>query len=138
MKKIVLIFVFVLFRLNAQAQPDAETEVMLHENRASSIHLFTNVDKHPMFGNDIQKFNKFFAENFVMPETESENLKFTVSFVVEVDGTISDIILTQRVDKAIKQEIDRVVLLTTKKWSPAENNGEKVRCQYNLPLNLSN
>jgi hypothetical protein len=138
MKKFTFILFFALFKLSAQAQPDAATEVMLHENRSSSIHLFNNVDKQPLFDNDAKKFNKFFSENFVMPDSESDNLKFTVSFIVEVDGTISDIILTQRVEKAIKQEIDRVLMLTTKKWTPAENNSEKVRCQYNFPLNLSN
>ncbi len=138
MKKITLILVFIFIGFKSFAQPDMKNDTMLHENRGAVIHLSTNVDKPPVFANDQRKFTKFIAENFVAPETEGNNIDFIVSFIVETDGSISDVILTKRVETAVKNEINRVVMLTNRKWSSAENNGEKVRCQYNFPMNLHN
>jgi TonB family protein len=50
-----------------------------------------------------------------------------VEFLVEVDGTVSEVTILSSSDQAFESEALRVILLTNKKWKPAKHSGRKVR-----------
>ncbi len=56
-----------------------------------------------------------------------------VEFVVEKDGSVSNVKVTRGVDDDLDREAVRVVSASPK-WRPAIKNGEKVRVKYSLPI----
>lgn len=88
------------------------------------------------FPGGIDPFYTFFANEFKTPEnTDTKNLKIRISFAVEKNGTLSYLESVPAIDKAIENEIIRVLSLSPK-WEPGESNGKKIRMQYSLPIVL--
>ena len=56
-----------------------------------------------------------------------------VEFVVEADGSVTNVRVTRSVDEDLDREAVRVVSASPK-WRPAIKNGEKVRVKYSLPI----
>lgn len=57
-----------------------------------------------------------------------------LSFIVEKDGSIGNIEVIESPHEALSKEAIRVVEKSSKKWTPAEKGGEKVRCKYRVPI----
>lgn len=55
------------------------------------------------------------------------------TFVVERDGTISDVKVTKSVDPSLDKEAVRV-LKSMPKWKPGKQKGENVRVKYTVPV----
>ncbi|KFF18437.1 hypothetical protein IW20_05950 [Flavobacterium hydatis] len=88
------------------------------------------------FPGGIDPFYTFFANEFKAPEnTDTKNLKIRISFAVEKNGTLSYLESAPPIDKAIENEIIRVLSLSPK-WEPGESSGKKIRMQYSLPIVL--
>ena len=58
-----------------------------------------------------------------------------VTFVIEKDGSLTDIKVIRDIGYGTGEEAIRV-LKECKKWIPAEQNGQKVRVQYTLPISI--
>lgn len=58
-----------------------------------------------------------------------ENYPFTVSFIVETDGNMSDIQVTGQ-DKDKNELIRKEVEKNTLKWNPAQHEGRDVRVRF--------
>ncbi|MBQ3636206.1 MAG: energy transducer TonB [Bacteroidales bacterium] len=58
-----------------------------------------------------------------------------VSFVVDTDGTISDVEASKKINPALDAEAVRVVKLMPK-WKPATKNGKPVRVSMVVPINF--
>ena len=56
-----------------------------------------------------------------------------VSFVVNSDGSISDIDIAKGVNKELDDAAVRVIKLMPK-WEPGINNGKAVRTKYTIPI----
>lgn len=56
-----------------------------------------------------------------------------VDFIVEKDGTVTNVHVTRSVDEDLDNEALRVVKASPK-WKPAVKNGEKVRVKYSMPV----
>ena len=56
-----------------------------------------------------------------------------VSFIVERDGSITDIEVVKSVEKSLDEEAIRVIK-SMPKWKPGRENNTKVRCKYTLPV----
>ena len=56
-----------------------------------------------------------------------------VEFVVEADGSVTNVKVVRGVDELLDEEAVRVVSVSPK-WRPAIKNGEKVRVKYSLPV----
>ena len=60
--------------------------------------------------------------------------KVVVCFIVETDGSISDVKVAQSVHPALDAEAVRVVKTIPKKFSPGKKDGKAVKTTYNLPV----
>ena len=79
---------------------------------------------------------KWIAENIQYPQEAKENKiqgRVTVSFVVEKDGTLTDVKVIGNPYKYISEEAVRVVKAMPK-WNPAKDKGKIVRSRFNLPV----
>ncbi len=81
-------------------------------------------------------FHQNFKEEFDLHSSlpEHNSVKFTFEFIVEKDGSLSDIIV-QGVDELYAKEAIRV-LKTFDKWIPAQENNVIVRSKFRLPITI--
>jgi periplasmic protein TonB len=82
---------------------------------------------------------KFINSNIQYPQTSiemNEQGRVYLSFVVEPDGTISNIAVERGVSGDLDREAKRVVRQMPK-WVPGEAKGKKVRTRCRLPINFT-
>lgn len=102
--------------------------------------IFFQVEKMPNFpykGLDKEEgFRKYIADNLKYPkEAIAKQIqgKVFISFVVEADGSVSNVKVVRGVDKYLDAEAMRVVS-TCPKWIPGEQKGKKVRVGFTFPI----
>ena len=85
-----------------------------------------------------QAMMKYIQQNILYPPTSiemNEQGKVYLSFVVEPDGSISNVSIERGVSKDIDNEAKRIVR-SMPKWSPGEAKGKKSRTRCRLPINF--
>lgn len=81
---------------------------------------------------------KWINKNIKYPVLAQENGiqgKVFVQFVVEKDGSITDVKVARGVDASLDKEAVRVVK-SMPKWKPGKQRGKPVRVAYTLPINF--
>jgi len=95
------------------------------------------LDKQPEFPGGIAQFYKYVGNNFQRPELDVEKtLRVYVSFVVEKDGSLTDIIVRNDPGYGMGKEAIRVLKSLKTKWAPGILDGKPVRTAYNLPITI--
>ncbi|PBJ13764.1 energy transducer TonB [Flavobacterium sp. ACN6] len=95
------------------------------------------LDKQPEFPGGINQFYKYVGNNFRRPELEMEKtLRVYVSFVVEKDGSLTDIMVKNDPGYGMGKEAVRVLKSLKTKWNPGILDGKAVRTMYNLPITI--
>ncbi|WP_035650132.1 energy transducer TonB [Flavobacterium sp. ASV13] len=95
------------------------------------------LDKMPSFPGGMDKFYSYVGNNFKRPELDAEmTLKVYVSFVIERDGSITDIMVQKDPGYGMGKEAIRVLKSLKTKWVPGVLNGKAVRTAYNLPITI--
>ncbi|MBG6112080.1 protein TonB [Flavobacterium sp. CG_9.10] len=100
----------------------------------NQIYNTAGIEVKPDFPGGIDKFYKFVGSNFQPPE-EGNGGKVYVTFVVEKDGSLTDIKVIRDIGYGTGKEAIRV-LKKCPRWSPGEQNGKKVRVLYSLPITI--
>lgn len=101
-------------------------------NETENLNL---IEKKPDFVGGMKRFYEFIANNYKTPDVEGLKGKVYLTFIVEVDGTISDIKVLKDIGYGTGAEAIRV-LKKSPKWQPGEQDGKKVRCIYHLPITI--
>jgi tonB family protein len=98
--------------------------------------IHTTVDVEADYGNGgLNGFRAKVAENFDSEAVQGEGmLTTTVKFVVETNGTVSQVKATGA-NSDFNREAERVVR-SIKGWKPAKKGGVNVRSYYSLPLKM--
>ena len=102
----------------------------------SSTKVYDAVDEMPSFPGGLNGLMTFLAQNMVYPVTAQENGvqgRVTVSFVVETDGSITDVKVARSVDPFLDREAMRIVKAMPK-WTPGKKDGKPVRVKYTVPM----
>ncbi len=98
----------------------------------------TGLEKQPEFPGGLVEFYKYVNKNFTIPEINKDlTAKIYVSFVIEKDGTISDIKVLRDPGYGLGEEAKRVMESIDQKWTPAIKDGQPVRASYNLPITIN-
>ena len=100
-----------------------------------TIYDFKDVDVKPDFPNGMGDFYKFIAKNYIIPNVKNISGKVYIAFIIEKDGSIEEVKILRDLSFGTGEEAIRV-LKKSPKWIPAQLNGEKVRCRFNLPISL--
>ncbi|MBO6117442.1 MAG: energy transducer TonB [Bacteroidales bacterium] len=101
--------------------------------------IFQVVEQTAMFPGGLQELNKYLAQNIKYPQQARETGtqgKVFLTFVVEKDGSITDIKVLRDIGSGCGEEAIRVVK-SMPKWTPAKQRGKTVRQQFNLPVNFT-
>lgn len=95
------------------------------------------LDKMPQFPGGMEKFYKYISNNFERPEIDASNIiKVYVSFVIEKDGSMTDIKVNRDPGYGLGREAVRVLKSLKTKWTPGIINSKPVRTAYNLPISI--
>jgi periplasmic protein TonB len=104
---------------------------------AENIYNSSGVEVKPEYPGGIQEFYQYISKTYIPPSSKDfKGGKVIVQFVIEKDGSIDDIKVLKDVGFGTNFEAIRVLRMS-KKWKPAEQNGKKVRCSYQLPIALN-
>lgn len=111
----------------AVAQPEPKPEVEK---------VFDVVEQMPSFPGGPSALLEWLSNNVKYPVVAQENGvqgRVVVSFVVERDGSITDVKVVRGVDPSLDKEASRVVRAMPR-WIPGKQNGSAVRVKYNVPV----
>ena len=99
--------------------------------------MFIAVEDMPSFqGGTVNKFRTYVQKNIKYPSVAANNgIEGTVfiKFVVNKDGSISDIEIMRGVDPALDNEAKRVIR-NAPEWDPGKQRGKPVRVQFTIPI----
>lgn len=102
-------------------------------NQTDTNTCITYIEEMPKFpeGN----IQKWISEQ--MPKGEGHGIegKVYVQFVIEADGSLSNIIIIKGLDHILDQEALRIIN-SMPKWIPAKERGKPVRLTYTLPIHF--
>lgn len=103
--------------------------------QVSDTQVYSEVEQTAEFPGGINAFRKKVSENFDSSAIEGADgvVKGEVTFVVERDGSITDVKVTGK-NSDFNSEAVRTVKSIKNKWAPAKINGQTVRYRYRLPL----
>ena len=131
MKKFITLL-FVIYSINSFSQSAEKRDGY------NSIYSLNGIEVKPEFPEGIDKLNSYIKENFQKTAFEKPvKEKFISSFIIEKDGSLSDIKILGKTDSRIADELIRI-LKSAPKWNPGKQNGVIVRVLYALPIVISN
>ena len=99
-------------------------------------HLFIDYHENAQFPGGEQACFKWLSDNIKYPEDclkEKVEGRVIVGFVVEKDGSITDVKTWKSPHPSLSKEAERVVKAMPK-WQPARFNGEVIRSRFMLPM----
>lgn len=133
MKKIVATVLFFTTQLIG-AQIDEPIEVV---DGSNNIYDIKGLDTQPEFPGGIKKFYELFNTNFNYTEELDDDTtwKMIVMFVIEKDGSLTDIKILRDIGHGSGKEAIRVLKIMPK-WIPGRQNDKIVRVKYTLPINI--
>ena len=100
--------------------------------------IFTVVEQMPMFPGGDGALMGYLRDNIHYPTVAAENGvqgRVVVGFVVERDGSITDVNILRGVDPSLDREAMRVVK-SMPRWNPGKQNGSAVRVKYQVPVSF--
>ena len=98
--------------------------------------VFDVVEQMPSFPGGPSALMAYLSSHVKYPAVAEENGiqgRVTVQFVVEKDGSVTDVKTMKSVDPSLDREAERVVK-SMPKWIPGKQNGSAVRVKYFVPV----
>ena len=102
------------------------------EEEVSETEIFQIVEEMPSFPGGEGKLMEYVAKNIKYPQIAREGRVF-VGFVVEPDGSISNVKLLRGIGGGCDEEAMRVIK-SLPKWKPGKQRGKPVRVSYQIPV----
>lgn len=129
MRKILLFVAFIVTQFSlAQAPLNAITK--------SNPIPYDSVENQPIFPGGINEFMKFIGKNFQAPTDENfSGGVLKVSFIIETNGSLSDIKVINDLGFGTAQEIKRVLQMSPK-WTAGDQEGKPARVLFTLPVTI--
>lgn len=129
--------------IDVEANEDMEVEeyvpIEVEEEEVVEEQIFMVVESMPAFPGGEASLNKYLYENITYPQMAKESGiqgRVFVTFVVEKDGTVTDVRVLRGIGGGCDEEAIRVVE-NMPKWAPGKQRGKPVRVQFNLPIKFT-
>ncbi|MCC9061380.1 energy transducer TonB [Flavobacterium piscisymbiosum] len=128
MKKF-LILILICLAQNTFSQEVAKPNTTDDDNK---IYNTAGIDVKPEFPGGLEAMNGFIKQNFKNPK-EGLKGKIYTTFIIEKDGSLSDIKILRDLGHETGTEAIRVLKLFPK-WSPGKQNNKIIRVLYSIPM----
>jgi protein TonB len=112
------------------------TNAMAQNKKAANDKVLEKAEVMPEFPGGDQAMMKFVSENVQYPEEAKEKEisgRVIVGFIVEKDGSISDVKVAKGIGGGCDEEAVRVVKAMPK-WIPGKQDDKPVRVSYTMPF----
>ena len=96
-------------------------------------------DQNPEFPGGLNEFYKFLSNGIKYPRNARKNKiqgRVDISFVVETDGSLTNIKVSRSVSPDLDDEALRLIK-SSPKWKPGIKNGKLIPVKYSVPINFS-
>lgn len=131
--------------IEIDVEVDQETEIevyvppVMEEEEVVEAEIFTVVESMPEFPGGPAKMMEYIAKNIKYPAMARESGiqgRVFVNFVVESDGSVSNVKVLRGIGGGCDEEAVRVVEAMPK-WTPGRQRGKAVRVSFNLPVRFT-
>lgn len=132
MKKMILLSMMAVLGLMTA---NAQKTVISQSNQS----VYDQVEQMPEFPGGMPAMIEFLQTNLKYPKDAIKQQvggRVMVMFVVETDGTLSNVRVARKVFPSLDSEAVRVVK-TMPKWKPGKEKGRPVRVNFTLPVVFS-
>lgn len=113
------------------SNPDIEKNIYMQPQ--NTYQVYTTVEKMPEFPGGMKAFQQYVQKNLPQQDVKEKGVVI-IQFIVEKNGNISN----PTIARGFKAEMDTLALNLVSnmpKWIPGEeDNGNKVRCKYSVPI----
>ena len=133
-----VLLVIVFAPAGANAQNKKVNKAQTHKDTTTDDKVYDVCEQMPIYEGGDAALLKYLGENLKLPEEDQERGmqgRMVVGFVVEKDGSLTNVKVLRAVDIALDAEVLRVVK-GMPKWIPGRHNGQRVRVRYLLPIHI--
>ena len=133
---ILLVIVIAPARANAQDKRGKTTQT--RKDTATDDKVYEVCEQMPIFEGGDAALLKYLRENLKYPDkTKDRGVqgRLVIGFIVEKDGSLTDVKVLRPVDIDLDAEVLRLVK-GMPKWIPGRHNGQRVRVKYLLPIHI--
>ena len=133
---VLLVIVFAPAGVNAQNKKVEKAQT--HKDTTTDDKVYEVCEQMPTYEGGDAALLKYLGENWKLPDEYKERGiqgRMVVGFIVEKDGSLTNVKVLRAVDIAIDAEVLRVVK-GMPKWIPGRHNGQRVRVRYLLPIHI--
>ena len=133
---VLLVIVFAPARANAQDKKEKTTQT--HKDTTTGDKVYEVCEQMPIFEGGDAALLKYLRENLKYPDkTKDRGVqgRLVIGFIVEKDGSLTDVKVLRPVDIDLDAEVLRLVK-GMPKWIPGRQNGKRVRVRYNVPVSF--
>ncbi|MUV02747.1 hypothetical protein GN157_03415 [Flavobacterium rakeshii] len=122
--------------VKTEQPPTEETTPTLTQEKP--VFSDSELTKRPEFPGGIQAFYNLINRKFIIHEKiPPGKYKVMIAFVINEDGTLSDVKTTNDPGYGISAEVLKIFKSIDEKWMPAEIDGKAVKTNYSLPFTIT-
>ena len=133
---VLLVIVFVPAGANAQNKKVKKAQT--HKDTTTDDKVYEVCEQMPIFKGGDAALLKYLRENLKYPDNTKDRGvqgRLVIGFIVEKDGSLTDVKVLRHVDIALDAEALRVVK-GMPKWIPGCQDEQLVRVRYNVPVSF--
>lgn len=136
MRIIIFLSFLILCSIGLSAQSPVKSNNA--QTNVKETKVYDVVETMPTFPGGMGAVMKYLSENIQYPypvphENYGIDGRVICSFIVEPDGTLSNVKVSRSVDPLLDKEAVRVIS-SMPKWKPGRHEGKNVRVKYTLPV----
>jgi len=133
-----ILLVIVIAPASANAQDKRGKTTQTRKDTATDDKVYEVCEQMPIFEGGDAALLKYLRENLKYPDNTKDRGvqgRLVIGFIVEKDGSLTDVKVLRHVDVALDAEALRVVK-GMPKWIPGCQDEQLVRVRYNVPVSF--
>ena len=133
-----ILLVIVIAPASANAQDKRGKTTQTRKDTATDDKVYEVCEQMPIFEGGDAALLKYLRENLKYPDkTKDRGVqgRVVIGFIVEKDGSLTDVKVLRPVDIDLDAEVLRLVK-GMPKWIPGRQNKQRVRVKYNVPVSF--
>mgnify|MGYP002740932383 CR=1 FL=1 len=133
-----ILLIIVIAPASANAQDKRGKTTQTRKNTTTDDKIYEVCEQMPIFEGGDAALLKYLRENLKYPDNTKDRGvqgRVVIGFIVEKDGSLTDVKVLRPVDIDLDAEVLRLVK-GMPKWIPGRHNGQRVRVKYLLPIHI--